>query len=71
MWGAIMSLDYDTIKSMSNQALFSMLANKKQTIEHLQKKGEDSKKLEMDFCYLMREKQLRFRRKDDSQSYSN
>ena len=66
-----MSLDYDTIKSMSNQALFSMLANKKQTIESLQKKGQDSKGLEMDFCYLMREKQLRFRRKGDSQSYSN
>ncbi len=66
-----MSLDYDTIKGMSNQALFTMMANKKQTIESLQKKGEDSKKIEVDFCYLMREKQLRFRRKDSSKSYTN
>ena len=58
-----MSLDYDTIKGMSNQALFSMLANKKQTIEGMQKKGQDSKSLEVDFCYLMREKQLRFHRR--------
>lgn len=58
-----MSLDYNSIKSMSNQALFSLMASKKQTIESMQKKGEDSKHLEVDFCYLMREKQLRFHRR--------
>ena len=66
-----MSLDYDTIKGMSNQALFTMLANKKQTIEGLQRKGQNSKRMEMDFCYLMREKQLRFRRKGSPQNYAN
>lgn len=65
-----MSLGYESIKSMSNQALFGMLADKKQTIEGLQRTGKESKKLEMDFCYLMREKQLRFNHRPRKQGHN-
>lgn len=58
-----MILDTDTISRMSNQALFSMISNKKQTIEGLQAKGTDTKEMEIEFCYLVRERQRRFYRK--------
>ena len=58
-----MSLDYRSISEMSNQALFSMISNKKQTIESMQKKGQDSKRLEVDYCYLIREHERRFAHK--------
>lgn len=59
-----MSLDYDSIRDMSNQALFSMIENKKQNIESLKAKGGDSKAHELDYCYLVRERQKRFHRKN-------
>lgn len=55
-----MSLDYKSISEMSNQALFSMIANKKATIESMQEKGQDTKGLEVDYCYLVREQERRF-----------
>lgn len=58
-----MSLDTDSISEMPNQALFSLISNKKQTIEGLQAKGGDSKSLEIDYCYLVRERQKRFHRR--------
>jgi len=58
-----MSLDHKSISEMSNQALFSMIANKKATIESMQAKGQDSKPLEMDYCYLVREHERRFAHK--------
>ena len=59
-----MSLDYESIRDMSNQALYSMIENKKQNIESLQSKGKDSKSLEEDYCYLVRERQKRFHRRN-------
>jgi len=47
-------------RSMSNQALFTLIDNKKQAIERLQEKKLDSKKEEVEYCYLVREKQRRF-----------
>ena len=58
-----MSLDYRSISEMSNQALFSMIANKKATIESMQEKGQDTKSLEVDYCYLVREHERRFAHK--------
>lgn len=56
-----MSLDTDSISEMSNQGLFSLMDNKKQAIERLQSKGGDSKSHEIDYCYLQRERDWRFR----------
>jgi hypothetical protein len=50
----------DDFKTMSNQALFTLIDNKKQAIESMQKKKLDSKREEVEYCYLVREKQRRF-----------
>lgn len=55
-----MGFSYDEIRAMTNHALFTMISNKKQAIESLQKKKLPSKKEEVEFCYLVREKQRRF-----------
>jgi hypothetical protein len=55
-----MSFDPEQIKTISNQALFTLIDNKKQAIETLRKKNKDSKKEEVEFCYLVRERQRRF-----------
>ena len=55
-----MSFDTDETKAMSNRALFTLIDNKKQAIESLQKKKLESKIEEVEFCYLVRERQRRF-----------
>jgi len=55
-----MSFNTDDTKTISNRALFTLIDNKKQAIENLQKKKLDSKKEEIEYCYLVREKQRRF-----------
>ena len=50
-------------KSMSNQALFTLIDNKKLAIERLRRENRDSKREEVEYCYLVREKQLRIRHK--------
>jgi hypothetical protein len=57
---SIMSFDADETKAMSNRALFTLIDNKKQAIESLQKKKLESKKEEEEYCYLVRERQRRF-----------
>jgi len=55
-----MSFNADQTNTMSNRALFTLIDNKKQVIENLQKKKLDSKKEEVEYCYLVRERQRRF-----------
>jgi len=55
-----MSFNADQTNTMSNRALFTLIDNKKQVIESLQKKKLDSKKEEVEYCYLVRERQRRF-----------
>ena len=55
-----MSFNTDQTNTMSNRALFTLIDNKKQVIESLQKKKLDSKKEEVEYCYLVRERQRRF-----------
>jgi len=55
-----MSFNSDQTKTISNRALFTLIDNKKQAIESLQKKKLDSKKEEIEYCYLVRERQRRF-----------
>jgi hypothetical protein len=57
---SIMSFNTDQTNTMSNRALFALIDNKKQVIESLQKKKLDSKKEEVEYCYLVRERQRRF-----------
>jgi hypothetical protein len=57
---SIMSFNADQTNTMSNRALFTLIDNKKQVIESLQKKKLDSKKEEVEYCYLVRERQRRF-----------
>jgi len=57
---SIMSFNTDQTNTMSNRALFTLIDNKKQVIESLQKKKLDSKKEEVEYCYLVRERQRRF-----------
>lgn len=59
-----MSFNTDDTKTISNRALFTLIDNKKQAIENLQKKKLDSKKEEIEYCYLVREKQRRFRKRE-------
>lgn len=59
-----MSFSADETKTISNRALFTLIDNKKQAIESLQKKRLDSKKEEVEYCYLVREKQRRFHKKE-------
>jgi len=55
-----MSFKTDDKKSISNRALFTLIDNKKKAIENLQKNNLDSKKEEVEYCYLVRERQKRF-----------
>jgi len=55
-----MSFDTDETKTMPNRALFTLIDNKQQAIENLQKKKLESKKEEIEYCYLVRERQRRF-----------
>jgi len=55
-----MSFDTDETKTMPNRALFALIDNKQQAIENLQKKKLESKKEEIEYCYLVRERQRRF-----------
>lgn len=57
-----MSFSTDETKAISNRALFTLIDNKKQAIERLRKKKLDSKKEEIEYCYLVRERQRRFHR---------
>lgn len=50
----------DETRTMTNQALFTLIANKKLGIENLQKKKLTSKREEVEYCYLVRERQRRF-----------
>jgi hypothetical protein len=50
----------DKARTLTNQALFTLIDNKKQAIDTLQKKKIDSKKEEVEYCYLVRERQRRF-----------
>ena len=61
---SIMRFGIEEIKAMSNHALFTLIANKKQAIETLQKKKLTSKLEEVEYCYLVRERQRRFHRTD-------
>jgi hypothetical protein len=55
-----MSFDTDETKAMSNRALFTLIDNKRHTIEWLRDKKLDSIKEEIEYCYLVRERQKRF-----------
>jgi len=55
-----MRFSFDEIRTMTNHALFTLISNKKQAIENLQKKKLSSKLEEVEFCYLVRERQRRF-----------
>jgi len=55
-----MRFGINEIKTMSNHALFTIISNKKQVIESLQNKKLPSKQEEIEFCYLVRERQRRF-----------
>ncbi len=55
-----MRFSIDETRTMSNQALFTLIANKKQAIDSLQKKKLASKLEEVEYCYLVRERQRRF-----------
>ena len=59
-----MQFSPDKAKSMSNQALFTLIDNKKQAIERLKKEQKNSKKEEVEYCYLVRERQKRFCKRD-------
>ena len=54
------------IHKFSNQELFSQISNKKRLIETLQQNGKDSKTEEIEFCWLVREKQKRFHNKGNN-----
>jgi hypothetical protein len=55
-----MSFSTDKIKAMSNRALFTLIDDKRQALERLHTKKLESIKEEVEFCYLVREKQRRF-----------
>ncbi len=55
-----MSFTVEQTKAMNNRALFTLIDDKKQAIESLQKKKLESKKEEVEYCYLVRERQRRF-----------
>jgi hypothetical protein len=51
-------------KSMSNQALFTLIADKRAAIETLQVNKLTSIGEEIEVCYLIRERQRRFHKHD-------
>jgi len=55
-----MSFTVEQTKAMNNRALFTLIDDKRQAIESLQKKKLESKKEEVEYCYLVRERQRRF-----------
>jgi predicted RNA-binding protein with EMAP domain len=59
-----MRFGINEIKTMSNHALFTIISNKKQAIENLQNKKLASKLEEVEYCYLVRERQRRFHKTD-------
>jgi len=59
-----MRFGIEETKAMSNHALFTLIANKKQAIETLHNKKLSSRLEEIEYCYLVRERQRRFHKTD-------